>query len=65
MIGASFRNHPAGTPTAAVDIVDGNEPSTEGLPTRGTRTDEWYNYQGPIAPAVNGSATAADYSAAR
>ncbi|HEY6691542.1 MAG TPA: ThuA domain-containing protein, partial [Solirubrobacteraceae bacterium] len=62
MIGASFRNHPAGTPTAAVDIVDGNEPSTQGLPARQTRTDEWYNYQGPIAPAVNGSSTAADYS---
>jgi PKD repeat protein/glucose/arabinose dehydrogenase len=62
MIGASFRNHPAGTPTAAVDIVDGNEPSTQGLPARQTRTDEWYNYQGPIAPAVNGSAEAADYS---
>jgi plastocyanin/type 1 glutamine amidotransferase len=63
MIGASFRNHPAGTPTAAVDIVDGNEPSTQGLPARQTRTDEWYNYQGPVAPAVNGSSTAADYSA--
>src|SRR3954467_13943622 len=62
MIGASFRNHPAGTPTAAVDIVDGNEPSTQGLPARQTRTDEWYNYQGPISPVVNGSSTAADYS---
>ena len=63
MIGASFRNHPAGTPTAAVDIVDPDEPSTQGLPARWTRTDEWYNYQGPIAPAVNGSPDAADYSA--
>jgi cytochrome c len=63
MIGASFRNHPAGTPTASVDIVDGNEPSTQGLPARWTRTDEWYNYQGPVAPDVDGSAEVADYSA--
>jgi cytochrome c len=63
MIGASFRNHPAGTPTAAVDIVDGNEPSTQGLPARQTRTDEWYNYQGPIAPAINGNTSVADFSA--
>jgi plastocyanin/type 1 glutamine amidotransferase len=62
MIGASFRNHPAGTPTASVDITDTDEPSTQGLPARWTRTDEWYNYQGPVAPAVNGSSTAADYS---
>ena len=62
MLGGYFRNHPAGTPTAAVDIVDGNEPSTEGLPARITRTDEWYNYQGPISPAVNGSCAVADFS---
>jgi cytochrome c len=62
MLGGYFRNHPAGTPTAAVDIVDGDEPSTEGLPARITRTDEWYNYQGPLSPAVNGSTTAADFS---
>jgi PKD repeat protein len=62
MIGASFRNHPAGTPTASVDITDSNEPSTQGIPTRWTRTDEWYNYQGPIAPANNGSSSAADYN---
>src|SRR4029077_5458364 len=63
MIGASFRNHPDGTPTAAVDIVDGNEPSTQGLPARQTRTDEWYNYQGPITPDVDGSTEVADFSA--
>ena len=63
MIGASFRNHPAGTPQASVDIVDTNEPSTQGLPARWTRTDEWYNYQGPIQPAVNGNTQVADFSA--
>src|SRR5262245_35541831 len=45
MIGGYFRNHPPGTPTASVDITDPDEPSTTGLPTRWTRTDEWYNYQ--------------------
>src|SRR3954471_9191938 len=63
MLGASFRNHPAGTPQASVDIVDTNEPSTQGLPVRWTRTDEWYNYQGPIDPAVNGNTEVADFSA--
>ena len=60
MLGGYFRNHPPGTPTASVDIVDGDEPSTTGLPTRWTRTDEWYNYQAPTNPVVNGGGT--DYS---
>ena len=29
---------------------------------RWTRVDEWYNFQHPTTPAVNGSATIADYS---
>ena len=32
MLGGYFRNHPAGTPTATVNIEDANEPSTTGLP---------------------------------
>ena len=56
MLGGYFRNHPAGTPTASVDIVDTNEPSTQGLPARWTRTDEWYNYQASSNPVVNGAA---------
>ena len=39
-------------------------PSTQGLPARWTRTDEWYNYQGPIDPAVNGNTAVADFSRA-
>ena len=50
LVGGYFRSHPAGTPTAAVDIEDGDEPSTTGLPTRWTRTDEWYNFQHPTTP---------------
>ena len=62
LVGGYFRSHPPGTPTAAVDIEDGDEPSTTGLPTRWTRTDEWYNFQHPTTPVVNGSSTVADFS---
>jgi PKD repeat protein len=60
MLGGYFRNHPPGTPTATVNVEDGDEPSTEGLPTAWTRTDEWYNYQSPVNPSVGGGG--ADYS---
>ena len=60
MLGGYFRNHPAGTPTATVNISDPDEPSTEGLPANWARTDEWYNFQGPTNPVVNGGGN--DYS---
>ena len=50
MIGGYFRNHPAGTPQATVNISDPDEPSTEGLPTNWVRIDEWYNFQSPRQP---------------
>ena len=62
LVGAYFRNHPPGTPAASIDITDGDEPSTTGLPTRWDRTDEWYNFQHPTTPIVNGNTTTADYS---
>ena len=62
LVGGYFRSHPAGTPTATVDIEDGDEPSTTGLPASWTRVDEWYNFQDTTTPVVNGSATVADYS---
>ena len=37
LVGGYFRSHPPGTPSAAVDIEDGDEPSTTGLPARWTR----------------------------
>src|SRR3954465_13173814 len=55
MIGAYFRNHPAGTPTATVRIEDKDEPSTTGLPDPWVRTDEWYNFQPPTNPVVGGN----------
>jgi plastocyanin len=41
MLGGYFRNHPPGTPSATVRIEDGDEPSTQGLPTTWPRVDEW------------------------
>jgi cytochrome c len=61
LVGAYFRNHPDGTPTATVVVEDADDPSTAGLPARWQRTDEWYNYQSPVDPVVNGGGT--DYSA--
>ncbi len=55
LVGGYFRTHPAGTPTATVNIEDPDEPSTTGLPASWTRVDEWYNFQHPTTPAVNGS----------
>src|SRR6201991_294199 len=39
LVGANFRNHPAGTPTATVVREDTTDPSTQGIPDRWTRTD--------------------------
>src|SRR4051794_13934762 len=60
MLGGYFRNHPAGTPTATVKVEDTNEPSTTGIPASWSRVDEWYNYQPPTNPVVNGGGN--DYS---
>jgi len=60
MLGGYFKNHPPGTPNAFVDIADPDEPSTETVPARWNRTDEWYNYQSPDNPSVGGGG--ADYS---
>ena len=57
LVGAYFRNHPAGTPTATVVVEDTTDPSTAGLPARWSRTDEWYNYKAPT------NANGDDYSA--
>jgi PKD repeat protein len=61
LVGAYFRNHPNGTPTATVITEDPTHLSTSHLPARWTRVDEWYNYQGTTDPAVGGGGT--DFSA--
>ena len=60
LVGAYFRNHPNGTPTATIVREDTTDPSTAGIPDRWTRADEWYNYQSPENPVVNGGGN--DYS---
>ncbi len=60
LVGAYFRNHPAGTPTATVRIEDTAHHSTQGLPATWPRVDEWYNYQAPEGAVVGGGGT--DYS---
>ena len=54
LVGAYFRNHPAGTPEADVLVEDLDHHSTDGLPARWHRTDEWYNYQAPEGAVVGG-----------
>jgi cytochrome c len=58
LVGAYFASHPPGTPTGSIDVEDATHPSTATVPTRWTRTDEWYNYKPPAA----GPAAADDYS---
>ena len=44
LVGAYFKSHPA-IQQATVKVEDPAHPSTAGLPTEWTRTDEWYDYQ--------------------
>ena len=57
LVGAYFRNHPPGTPTATVVTEDPDHISTSHLPERWTRVDEWYNFQGIVNPVVGGGGT--------
>jgi type 1 glutamine amidotransferase len=51
LVGAYFKSHPA-IQAATVEVVDAAHPSTSGLPTQFTRTDEWYDFQSAPGPAV-------------
>jgi len=44
LVGAYFDNHPA-IQEARIQIEDSTHPSTAGLPSPWTRTDEWYNFR--------------------
>ena len=44
LVGAYFKQHPAGTPTARIVVSSTRHPSTRGLPNPWTRTDEWYEW---------------------
>ena len=58
LVGAYFRNHPPGTPTATVHIEDHDHPSTAGQPDSYEKVDEWYNFKSPDFQEVG----SADYS---
>ena len=45
LVGGYFESHPAGTPTAKMDVIDKSHPSTAHLPDVWQRTDEWYNFK--------------------
>ncbi|WP_203989827.1 ThuA domain-containing protein [Sphaerisporangium rufum] len=44
LVGAYFKQHPA-IQQATVKVEDPAHPSTAGLPTRWSRTDEWYDFR--------------------
>ncbi len=58
LVGAYFRNHPAGTPERD-GARRGPRPPLHrlGLPARWPRADEWYNYQQPEGAVVGGGGT--------
>lgn len=61
LVGAYFRDHPNGTPNGTVVVEDTTDPSTQGLPARWARTDEWYNFQTYLNPVNGGGAGATPY----
>jgi uncharacterized protein len=55
LVGAYFNGHPQ-IQTARVQVVNKNHPSTQSLPERWERRDEWYNFK-DINPAITVLAT--------
>lgn len=45
LVGATFKRHARGTPSAVVDVVDRRSAATRGLPAAWTRVDEWYEFR--------------------
>ena len=45
LVGGYFESHPEGTPSANVEVISKEHPSTEHLPDTWQRVDEWYNYK--------------------
>lgn len=52
LVGAYFREHPA-IQAADLKLEDPNDPTTAGLPTTWTRTDEWYAFSENPRPNVH------------
>ena len=47
LVGATFKSHPK-VQKAVVRVVNKKHPATKGLKEHWTRTDEWYNFMGPV-----------------
>jgi cytochrome c len=56
LVGAYFNSHPANQ-DATVKVSDAQHPSTQGLPQRWTRHDEWYNFRSNPRGSVHVLAT--------
>jgi type 1 glutamine amidotransferase len=52
LVGTYFVSHPA-IQQAQIDVADPRDPSTAGLPSVWTRTDEWYNFASNPRPSVH------------
>ncbi|MHA6764930.1 ThuA domain-containing protein [Streptacidiphilus sp. PAMC 29251] len=61
LVGAYFKEHPA-IQAATVHVEDPNHPSTQGLPSSFSRTDEWYDFQADPRPRVHVLTTVDDSS---
>ncbi|MEX0599903.1 MAG: ThuA domain-containing protein, partial [Rhodothermales bacterium] len=61
LVGGYFESHPA-TQEADVAVLDPAHPATAHLPSRWTRTDEWYNYQANPRGEVHVMATVVEKS---
>lgn len=45
LVGAYFLSHPPLQQTAVINVVNRSHPSTQDLPEKWIRTDEWYNFK--------------------
>jgi hypothetical protein len=45
LVGATFKRHAPGTPSATVSVTDRFTAATSGLPASWTRSDEWYEFR--------------------
>ena len=51
LVGAHFKQHPEGTPTAKIVVASIEHLSTKGLPNPWSRADEWYEWIEDPSPA--------------
>jgi type 1 glutamine amidotransferase len=57
LVGATFKHHAPGTPSAVVKVTDPASAATRGLPRAWRRTDEWYEFRDDPSARVHVLAT--------